>query len=62
MIYNLKTKKGKIYDIMTKEGDLLLKGSEVKKDSNNVVYMKHLECIPCQFEDSRTIFKAKKQK
>jgi hypothetical protein len=62
MIYNLKTRKGKIYDIQTKEGDLILKGSEVKKDSNNVVYMKNLECIPCQFEDSRTIFKAKKAK
>lgn len=62
IIYNLKTRKGKIYDIMTKEGDLLLKGAEVKKDSNNVVYMKNLQCIPCQFEDSRTIFKAKKAK
>jgi hypothetical protein len=62
IIYNLKTKKGKIYDIQTKEGDLILKGSEVKKDSNNVVYMRNLECIPCQFEDSRTIFKAKKTK
>ena len=62
MIYNLKTKKGKIYDIQTKEGDLILKGSEVKKDSNNVVYMKNLQCIPCQFEDSRTIFKAKRAK
>lgn len=62
IIYNLKTKKGKIYDIMTKEGDLLLKGREVKKDSNNVVYMRDLECIPCQYEDSRTIFKAKRAK
>jgi hypothetical protein len=62
IIYNLKTKKGKIYDIMTKEGDLILKGSEVKKDSNNVVYMKDLKCIPCEFEDSRTIFRAKKAK
>lgn len=62
MIYNLKTKKGKIYDILTKEGDLLLLGSEVKKDSNNVVYMKNLKCIPCEYEDSRTIFKAKKAK
>lgn len=62
IIYNLKTKKGKIYNIQTKEGDLILKGSEVKKDSNNVVYMRNLECIPCQFEDSRTIFKAKKAK
>ena len=62
IIYNLKTKKGKIYDIMTKEGDLVLKGSEVKKDSNNVVYMKDLKCIPCEFEDSRTLFRAKKAK
>lgn len=62
MIYNLKTKKGKIYDILTKEGDLLLKGSEVKKDSNDVVYMKDLKCIPCEFEDSRTIFRASKAK
>jgi lipopolysaccharide assembly outer membrane protein LptD (OstA) len=62
IIYNLKTKKGKIYDIMTKEGDLVLKGSEVKKDSNNVVYMKDLKCIPCEFEDSRTLFRAKRAK
>lgn len=62
MIYNIKTKKGKIFDIQTKEGDLLLMGSEVKKDSNNVVYMKDLKCIPCQYEDARTIFKAKKAK
>ena len=62
MIYNLKTKKGKIFDVLTKEGDLLLLGSEVKKDSNNVVYMKNLKCIPCEYEDSRTIFKAKKAK
>lgn len=62
IVYNLKTKKGKIYDIKTKEGDLILKGSEVKKDSNNVVYMRNLECIPCQYEDSRTIFKAKRAK
>ncbi|MCZ8285511.1 MAG: putative LPS assembly protein LptD, partial [Bacteroidia bacterium] len=62
MIYNVKTKKGKIYGIKTKEGELILLGSEVKKDSNDVVYMKDLKCIPCQFEDSRTIFRAKKAK
>ena len=27
MIYNLKTKKGKIYDVLTKEGELILMGS-----------------------------------
>ena len=62
MIYNLKTKKGKIYDVITKEAELWLKGSEVKKDSNNVVYMKDLQCIPCEFKDSRTIFRAKRAK
>lgn len=62
MIYNLKTKKGKIYDVITKEGDLLLLGSEVKKDSNDVVYMKDLRCIPCEFKDARTIFRAQKAK
>lgn len=62
MIYNLKTKKGKIYNVMTKEGDLILLGSEVKKDSNDVVYMKNLRCIPCEFQDSRTVFRAKKAK
>ncbi len=62
IVYNLKTQRGKIYDVITKEGDLLLLGSEVKKDSNNVVYMKNLKCIPCEYQDSRTIFKAKKAK
>lgn len=62
MLYNVKTKKGKIYGIKTKEGELILLGSEVKKDSNDVVYMKDLKCIPCQFEDSRTIFRAKRAK
>lgn len=62
MIYNLKTKKGKIFDIITKEGDLILRGKEVKKDSNNVTYFSKLSCIPCQFEDSRTMFKTNKAK
>lgn len=62
IVYNVKTKKGKIYDVITKEGELLLLGSEVKKDSNDVVYMKDLKCIPCEYADSRTIFRAKKAK
>lgn len=62
MIYNLKTKKGKIFDIVTKEGDLILMGKEVKKDSNNVTYFNNLSCIPCENADSRTIFKAKRAK
>ncbi len=62
MTYNLKTKKGKIYNVLTKEGDLIMRGSEVKKDSNDVVYFKHLDCIPCQYDDARTMFKASRAK
>ena len=62
MVYNLKTKRGKIYDIETKEGDLILLGREVKKDSNNVVYLKDLRCIPCEYKDARTVFRAKRAK
>jgi hypothetical protein len=62
MMYNLKTKKGKIFNVLTKQGDLLVFGNEIKKDSTDIVYMKNLRCIPCEFEDSRTVFKAAKAK
>lgn len=62
IIYNIKTKRGKIYNALTKQGELLVIGSEIKKDSTNVVYMKDMKCIPCQYEDARTIFRAPKAK
>lgn len=62
IIYNMKTRRGKIFNVSTKEGDLVLLGSEVKKDSNDVVYMRDLRCIPCEFKDARTVFRAKKAK
>ncbi|WP_305549536.1 putative LPS assembly protein LptD [Sediminibacterium sp.] len=62
IIYNLKTKKGKIFNALTKQGELLVIGEEIKKDSTNVIYMKGMKCIPCQQEDARTIFKATKAK
>ena len=62
IIYNLKTKRGKIFNALTKQGELLVIGSEIKKDSTNVVYMKDMKCIPCQEEDARTIFRATKAK
>jgi hypothetical protein len=60
--YNLKTKKGKIYNALTKQGELLVIGNEIKKDSDDVVYMKNMKCIPCQEEDARTAFRATKAK
>ncbi|MBP7808274.1 MAG: LPS-assembly protein LptD [Bacteroidia bacterium] len=62
IMYNLKTKKGKIFNVLTKQGDLLVFGNEIKKDSTDVIYMKNLKCIPCQYEDAKTVFIASKAK
>ena len=62
IMYNLKTKKGKIYNALTKQGELLVVGQQIKKDSTNIVYMEGMRCIPCQQEDARTVFKATKAK
>lgn len=62
IMYNLKTKRGKIFNALTKQGELLVIGKEIKKDSTNVIYMKDMRCIPCQQEDARTLFKATKAK
>jgi hypothetical protein len=62
IVYNLKSRKGKIYNAMTKQGELLVVGNEIKKDTDNVIYMKNMKCIPCQQADARTVFKATRAK
>lgn len=62
IMFNLKSKKGKIFNALTKQGELLVYGNEIKKDSNNVIYMKNMKCIPCEFADSRTVFRATQAK
>lgn len=62
IMYNLKTKKGKIFNALTKQGELLIIGNEIKKDSLNNIYFKNMRCIPCQEADARTAFKATKAK
>jgi hypothetical protein len=62
IMYNLKSKKGKIFNALTKQGELLVYGNEIKKDSNDVIYMKNMKCIPCEFADSRTVFRATRAK
>ncbi|MBK9285284.1 MAG: LPS-assembly protein LptD [Sphingobacteriaceae bacterium] len=62
IMYNLKTKKGKIFNALTHQGELLVLGSEIKKDSTDVIYMKDMRCIPCKDEDARTKFRATKAK
>ncbi len=62
IMYNLKTKKGKIFNVLTKQGDLLVFGNEIKRDCTAIIYMKNLKCIPCQYEDAKTVFRATKAK
>jgi hypothetical protein len=65
IMYNLKTRKGKIFNALTKQGELLVIGDEIKKDSTDVIYFKDMRCIPCQEEDAksaRTVFRATKAK
>lgn len=65
IMYNLKTRRGKIFNALTKQGELLVIGNEIKKDSTNVIYFKDMKCIPCQEEDAksaRTVFRATKAK
>lgn len=62
IMYNLKTKRGKIFGALTKQGEMLVFGNEIKKDSSNVIYMKGMKCVPCQEEDSRTAFRATRAK
>jgi lipopolysaccharide assembly outer membrane protein LptD (OstA) len=45
--YNLKSKKGKIYNALTRQGELLVTGSEIKKDSNDITYFTYaLPALP----------------
>jgi hypothetical protein len=60
--YNLRSKKGKIYNALTEQGELLVIGSEIKKDSNDVIYFKNMLCLPCKEADARTGFRATKAK
>ena len=62
IIYNFKTKKGKIFGILTKQNDMFIFGEAVKKDTNNVMYIKRMKCIPCEFEDAKIYFRASKAK
>jgi hypothetical protein len=60
--YNTKSKRGKIYGVLTKQADMLIYGEVIKKDSNNVLYIKNAKCIPCEFEDAIFYFRATKAK
>lgn len=50
MTYNFKTQKGKISNLITKESDGYLKGTEVKKDADNNMFAKDAYYTTCNLE------------
>ncbi len=50
MIYNFKTKKGLIADIITKEGDSYIHGNTVKKFPNNQINIRNGQYTTCSLE------------
>ncbi|MCC6252354.1 MAG: LPS-assembly protein LptD [Bacteroidia bacterium] len=62
IIYNTKTKKGKIKEVTTIDGESYLRGESVKKDSNDVTYMQHGSYTTCNLEHPHYYFSLSKLK
>jgi len=60
--YNFETKKGKISDVITKEGEGFIHGKVVKKDTNNVFYIKKGRYTTCDLEHPHFFIGADKLK
>lgn len=60
--YNIQTGKGKIWNAYTTENNLIVYGNEIKKDNKDILYLKNLKCIPCEYKDAQTYFVATKAK
>lgn len=60
--YNFKTKKGKIVDVITQQGEGFIHGKDIKKDTNNVYYVGHGKYTTCDLEHPHYYIGAKKIK
>ncbi len=60
--YNFKTKKGKIKDVITQQGEGFILGRDIKKDSSGVFYVGHGKYTTCDKEDPHFYIGAKKIK
>ncbi|HEY0030170.1 MAG TPA: putative LPS assembly protein LptD [Bacteroidia bacterium] len=60
--YNFKTKKGKIVDVITQQGEGFIHGRDIKKDTNNVYYVGHGKYTTCDLEHPHYYIGAKKIK
>lgn len=62
IIYNTKSKKGKVFGVLTRQAEMYIYGETIRKDSNDVMLIKNAKCIPCEFEDAKVYFRASKAK
>lgn len=61
--YNFETKKGKIKDVITQQGEGYIHGNDIKKDTSNVYYVAEGKYTTCDLEDDpHYYFSAKKIK
>lgn len=60
--YNINTNKGKIWNAYTTESNMIVYGNQIKKDEKDILYLKNLKCIPCEYKDAQTFFVATKAK
>ncbi len=60
MSYNFETKKGKITDVITREGDGILHGEQVKRDSSNNFFVRHGKYTTCELEHPHFYISASK--
>lgn len=60
IMYNFKTKKGKILDLITQEGDGYIQVQQAKKDSNDAMYAKNAIYSTCDLAHPHFYIKASK--
>ena len=60
--YNFKTRKGKIKDVTTEEGEGFIHANDAKKDSSNVYYIRNGRYTTCNNTDPHFYIKASKLK
>lgn len=60
--YNFTTKKGKINDVITQQGEGYIHGRDIKKDTGNVYYVGHGKYTTCDLEHPHYYIGAKKIK
>ncbi len=60
--YNYKTQKGQIKGVITKQGDAIIHGNVVKKEPDNVMFVKKAEYSTCDYREPHFCVKATKIK